>query len=363
MSGVEAAMRIFVTTPLTRNIDQIKSSGRNEGRTSAWVKLQRRLSGFHARLTVGAASQIMNESRVTSRRLTPGTLNPSSIPLGLNRRLSMALSRTLQSTKHCSRLSTALSVVSWLIVAGAASGRACSALWQAPPRPQAPQSVEVDYRRTQRKYVAVKRGDMNVWIEKQLKDETPDVVSRALDRLRAKRTEALAVLPKRARDRLVKVPFFLMYGPKAEGGGRNNGLDYFQKNAPDFHQKLDRRWRDAIVVYCAQNYLDITDLWARKALFHEFAHAYQLEQWPEKQPDILRAWENARNKDLYRDVLDVETKNRLERAYALTNQLEYFAELSCMYFVGCNYEPSGRNQLKDYDPVGYKMIRKMWITP
>ena len=31
-----------------------------------------------------------------------------------------------------------------------------------------------------------------------------------------------------------------------------------------------------------------------------------------------------------------------------------------MYFVGCNYEPSDRKQLKDYDPVGYEMIRKMW---
>ncbi len=266
---------------------------------------------------------------------------------------------------HRSRLSTArCPIASCLIVADAASGRVASALGQVPPETaNANQSVEVDYRRTQRKYVAEKRGDLKVWVEKQLKDETPDVVERALDRLKEKRSEVLAVLPKRARDRLVNVPVFLMYGPKAKGGGRNNGLDYFQKNAPDFHQKLDRRWRDVIVVYCAQNYVNISDLWALKALFHEFAHAYQLEQWPEEQPDILRAWENARNKELYRYVLDVETKKRLERAYALTNQLEYFAELYCMYFVGCNYEPSGRNQLKDYDPVGYKMIRKMWVTP
>ena len=48
------------------------------------------------------------------------------------------------------------------------------------------------------------------------------------------------------------------------------------------------------------------------------------------------------------------------RRYALTNQLEFFAELSCMYFIKCNYEPSDRRQLKAYDPVGYAMIRKMW---
>ena len=32
----------------------------------------------------------------------------------------------------------------------------------------------------------------------------------------------------------------------------------------------------------------------------------------------------------------------MRKAYAATNHLEYFAELSCMYFVGCNYEPFDR---------------------
>jgi hypothetical protein len=151
-----------------------------------------------------------------------------------------------------------------------------------------------------------------------------------------------------------------MYGPKARNGGKDNGLEYFQKNAPEHHRELDPRWGDAIVIYFAQNYVAITDLWALKALFHEIAHAYQLEQWPEKQPDILAAWENARNSKLYLNVRDVETGKRLPSAYALTNQLEFFAELSCMYFVRCNYEPSNQKQLKAYDPVGYAMIRKMW---
>jgi hypothetical protein len=273
----------------------------------------------------------------------------------------MALSRTPRTTKRRSRTRCAAPfIVSWLIVLDAASASVSAALWQVPKTPQADQPLEVDYQQPRRKYVAAKRGNLTVWIESQLKAEAPAIADRALDRLKAKRGEALAILPKHARERLANVPFFLLYGPKARGGGRNNGLEYFQKDAPDHHEKLDPRWGDAIVVYCAQNYLDISDLWAMKSLFHEFAHAYQLKQWPEKQPDILRAWENAMNRNLYRNVRDLETKKPIERAYALTNQLEYFAELSCMYFVACNYEPSERNQLKDYDPVGYKMIRKMW---
>ena len=84
-----------------------------------------------------------------------------------------------------------------------------------------------------------------------------------------------------------------------------------------------------------------------------------MQQWPEKQPDIVRAWQHARDNNLYRNVLDRYTKQTVASAYALTNQLEYFAELSCMYFVRCNYEPSDRKELEEYDPVGYEMIRKI----
>jgi hypothetical protein len=254
---------------------------------------------------------------------------------------------------------------SWLLVLGAGSvpialgfGQDSKAQARRPPS-------TIDFRRPERAYESVKLvdakfGDFTVSVEKQLKAEAPAVAKRALARLKEKRAQALRAVPKPARERLAKVPYFLLYGPKAKNGGKDNGLEYFQKVAPDFHPELDRRWGDAIVIYCARNYVDITDLWALKALFHELAHAYQLQQWPEKQPDILHAWEHAKENKLYLNVLDVETKETIPSAYALTNQLEFFAELSCMYFVKCNYEPRDRSRLKTYDPVGYAMIRKMW---
>jgi hypothetical protein len=217
-----------------------------------------------------------------------------------------------------------------------------------------------NYRQPVREYRQVQIDDVKVAVEKQLQDECPEVAKKALARLKAKRAQVLTALPSKASKRLGRIRFFLLCGPKAKHGGRNNGLDYIQNDAPRHHPELDRRWRDAIVVYCAQNYLDLSDLWAVKALVHEFAHAYQLEQWPEHQPDIQSAWEHARDSGLYRNVLDVETGKTLERAYALVNQLEYFAELSTMYFAKCNYQPSDRQRLETYDPIGFAMIRKLW---
>jgi hypothetical protein len=253
-----------------------------------------------------------------------------------------------------------LLLFSWLMNALPASGSILAAAWQELATPQPPAQRAINYRQPVREYKDMRIDDMKVAVEKQLQAEAPRIAAKALERLKTERTSALAALPAKARKQLAGIPFFLMYGPKAKGGGRNNGLEYFQKIAAEQHPELDRRWGDVIVIYCAQNYVDISELWALKALLHEFAHAYQLEQWPEDQPEIKHAWENARNSGLYRNVLDVESGKRLERAYALVNQLEYFAELSCMYFVGCNYVPASRTELKAYDPVGYEMIRSRW---
>lgn len=198
-----------------------------------------------------------------------------------------------------------------------------------------------------------------VFVEEQLLSESPAVARLAQTRMKKMLAKALAALPEPCRADLQKLPIYLLYGPKARGGGRPNGLEYFQKDAPKHHKHLDPRWSNCVVIYCADNYVRLSDFWALKALVHELAHAYHLEQWPEKQPDILRAWDHAVEQGLYRNVKDGAGKH-IAKAYALVNQLEYFAELSCMYFVGCNYEPSTRKMLRAYDPLGYAMIQKMW---
>lgn len=225
--------------------------------------------------------------------------------------------------------------------------------------PPPPSQKKVDYRQPKRDYKKVPLGKWTVFAEKQLLSESPLVARKALSRLKVMLPKALAALPKPSRDLLKKLPIYLMYGPKAKGGGRDNGLEYFQKDAPKYHKQLDERWHSCLVVYCAENYVRISDFWALKALVHEFSHAYHLEQWPQDQKDIYQARDHAVKQGLYHNVRDNSGK-RIDKAYASVNHLEYFAELSCMYFVGCNYQPFNRKELKAYDPQGYALIQKMW---
>ncbi len=249
----------------------------------------------------------------------------------------------------------------WLVlVIGLAVIRPVAALSaQGEKTPLPPPQKPVDYNDPPREYQSTRLGSWTFHMEKQLIADAPDVEKRALARLEKKLGEAMQSLPESTRARLRRLPVFLMYGPKAKAGGRDNGLEYFQKNAPEHHRQIDRRWGSCIVVYCAENYVQISDFWSLKALLHELAHAHQLEQWPEQQPDIYWAWKNATSHGLYRSVQDDQGKI-LDTGYAVVNQLEYFAELSCMYFVGCNYRPFNRQELRVYDPTGYAMIEKMW---
>ncbi len=216
----------------------------------------------------------------------------------------------------------------------------------------------VNFSDPRRKYDSVDLAGWTVLIEKQLVADEPALASNAVKRLEKNLGVVLKTLPVASLIPLKKVNIYLMYGPKSKGGGYDNGLEYHQTTAPAHDERIDPGWRDCIVIYSAWNYVELSDLWAMKALIHEFAHAYQLRQWPEKEPDI-KAWQNAMKLDLYQHVVDTNGMT-IDKAYATFNQLEYFAELSCMYYSFCDYPPYSRAALKAYDPEGYDMVDKRW---
>jgi hypothetical protein len=228
-----------------------------------------------------------------------------------------------------------------------------------PPKYAGIPQKPVNYREPRREYASVAANDWTIEVEKQLLTEEPELAGKAVARLAQNLNAALAVLPEASRGKLKKVKIFLMYGPKAKGDGRDNGFEYHQRSAPDCYRTLDPRWGNGIVAYSAENYVWQSDLWALKLPLHELAHAYHLDQWQEDRAEIVKAYENARQRKLYRHLQD-EAGSMIDKAYAIENPIEYFAELSCMYFAGCDYAPHNRKELEAYDPEGCAMIRELW---
>lgn len=227
-----------------------------------------------------------------------------------------------------------------------------------PVRAFAP-AKEVNYREPARAYVVTNAQGWTVHLERELADAQPALAREALARVDAKLAEVLRRLPAGSHARLRRLPIFLLFGEEAKAGGRDNGAEYFQREAPEFFPLTDPHWGSSLVIYSARNYVQLSDQWAVRVLLHEFAHAWQLEQWPEKQVDIQAAYDHAERQGLYRGVKDVNG-DPIAKAYATENQLDYFAELSVAYFLRGEYEPFDRAALRAYDPEGYAMIEKMW---
>src|SRR5581483_12176340 len=96
----------------------------------------------------------------------------------------------------------------------------------------------------------------------------------------------------------------------------------------------------------------------RCVLLHELAHAVHFQLLGSKNMTIRLAYQQAMDRKLYDPARN--TDNQIFTPYARVNEYEYFAELSCAYFSKLNYFPYTRENLRKYDPTGYRMMELTW---
>jgi hypothetical protein len=83
-------------------------------------------------------------------------------------------------------------------------------------------------------------------------------------------------------------------------------------------------------------------------LLHELCHTVHHVFLTFENRDVKAAYQQAMDRKLY------------DKAYAKTNAAEYFAEISCAYLDRCNHAPHEVAELKDYDPIGYRLMEQTW---
>jgi tetratricopeptide (TPR) repeat protein len=96
----------------------------------------------------------------------------------------------------------------------------------------------------------------------------------------------------------------------------------------------------------------------RCIILHELAHAVHFQIFGPSNLAIKQAYQQAIERKLYDSSRDVF--GNMVTPYARTNELEYFAELSCAYFNKLSYFPFTREELRKYDPVGFRMMELTW---
>jgi hypothetical protein len=181
--------------------------------------------------------------------------------------------------------------------------------------------------------------------------------NKALPLLQAQLDEIIRVVPAKAVAELQKVPLWINpeypnVPPRAEyhpGAGwlKDNGRDPAMAKGVEFTN---------VRIFEAE-----TRRMPNFAL-HELAHAFHDRVLGFENALIEAAYQKARAAGLYDRVQrqDSEGRKRLDRAYALTNAKEYFAECTEAFFTKNDFFPFTRDELQKHDPEMFDLLTQLW---
>ncbi len=100
---------------------------------------------------------------------------------------------------------------------------------------------------------------------------------------------------------------------------------------------------------------------------HELAHAYHDRELANGfgNTDVIEVFQRAQASGRYDEVerQDASGIMSLDRAYALTNQQEYFAETTEAFFSRNDFFPFCRVELEAHDPHACRLLAKLWGCP
>ena len=93
-------------------------------------------------------------------------------------------------------------------------------------------------------------------------------------------------------------------------------------------------------------------------ILHELAHAYHDQVLTFEHPEVLAAYNKAKEAGIYEKVL-LYTGSKVKH-YGLTNHKEYFAEGTEAYFYRNDFYPFVRAELKEHDSTLHDALVKIW---
>ncbi|MFN0052409.1 MAG: hypothetical protein ACKV0T_09460 [Planctomycetales bacterium] len=200
-----------------------------------------------------------------------------------------------------------------------------------------------------------------VHVSERLMKEQPQQTKLALELLTGQLQEIVRIVPAPAVKQMQMVPlwFSLPYpgvGPTAE---YHPGADWLRE-----HQ------RDPVMARGVEfTNIERFEPESRRMpyfVLHELAHAFHDQVLGFDHPEIVAAYQRAVDSKSYdaveRTFGDPQVPNRTERAYAMSNEKEYFAETTEAFFGKNDFFPFNRDQLARHDPEMFELLKRLWET-
>lgn len=192
-----------------------------------------------------------------------------------------------------------------------------------------------------------------VYVAPEFGRQQSSLLERSLEVLDANVRRIEEIIPLAAWHGISRIPIWLEYEPDPSYVGR-----YFP-NSPD--------WLAAYDISTAKvGSIQFTSSLAAMAghqvnpLLHELAHAYHDLVLSFDDPQIRTVFARAQASGRYNAV---RGPCGWDRAYAISNPMEFFAALSETYFGTNDVFPFTRDDLKAFDPDSYRVISSAWERP
>jgi len=161
------------------------------------------------------------------------------------------------------------------------------------------------------------------------------------------------IMPKEQLASVRKLPIWI------ELNGELSNMQYHPDRLWLLAEGHDPRLVKHVHIPRAEN-LTKSSTWAKHpyVVLHELAHAYHDQALSFKQPDIIAAYEEAKKRGIYDNVIS-HSGRRVEH-YSMTTPMEYFAESTEAYFGVNDFYPFVRAELKEHDPRMYALMQRFW---
>ena len=179
-------------------------------------------------------------------------------------------------------------------------------------------------------------------------------LAEALKLLGEKLSALQKLLPKDRFDRLCKVPFWIEWQVRPQGAAEVHISAGWLKDHGYNPDKLN-----GVEINNINNFILWTTRDQPMMVLHELAHAYHHRYLGARHAGIDAAYRQAKERHLYDEVAYVHGGKK-QKAYAMTNPDEYFAELTEAYWGKNDFFPFTRDELKQHDPIGYKLMETIW---
>jgi dipeptidyl-peptidase-4 len=196
-----------------------------------------------------------------------------------------------------------------------------------------------------------------VHLSRRFKTDEKQQLDKAMKLLQVQLKEIITAVPSSAVTKLREVP--LWFSPEYPGIGPR--AEYHPNG-----QWLKENGRDT----CMEKGIEFTNVQIFEAdmrrmpnfALHELAHAYHDRIYGFDHKEIATLYERAKASGSYDRVerQDSEGIKTLDRAYALTNPMEYFAETSEAFFSRNDFFPFNREELHAHDPQMEQLLDKLW---